>query len=264
MTHESHTLREQVLEKIEQGSVRMRPRLYFILKTIATLVAATAVLLLSSLIFSFLLFTIIEGGEHFLLGFGSKGITTFFLVFPWALLALDIVAVLVLRFLLRGFRTIYRLPFAMVLGLLMVGSIAFALLINLTPLHGILYERADTEDLSFLDSFYENIRVPNEQYGEFRGIIDTIDGRTITITHDDGDSDEDDGVRVITVPDAIDISTFKTGDEIYVAGDDDDDDDVIEAYGAREIHDSSEDEQDEEREHEEEKHEEEEHEEVDD
>lgn len=251
MTNQSHTPREQVLEKIEQGSVSMRPQLYFILKTAAALIAAAAVLLFSSLIFSFLLFSVFEGGEHFLLGFGSRGVITFLVLFPWIPLLLDIVAILVLRSLLGGFRTIYRLSFLTVLGILMVGSVIGALLISLTPLHQTLYERATTGNLPVLGSFYEGIRSPSEEYGEFRGTIEAIEDRTVTITHDDRDNDEDDGVWVIVVPDSIDMSTFKKGDEIYVGGEDDDGDDIIEAYGARELHDAEEDEEDERHEQEE-------------
>ncbi len=242
-TDPMENMKEHVLTRIRAGDVRMRPRLFFILRFAAVAAAAVAVLLLSAFILSFIFFSLSEGGEHFLLSFGSRGIVTFLALFPWTLLAVDIVAALVLWLLLHDVKPMYRFSFATIIGGIGAASIALALLINLTPLHAALLERADADDLPVLDFFYEDIRSPDESQGEFRGTIRAIDGRTVIIMHDDHDEDTDDRERTVDLPESVDASTFEVGDEIYVAGEEDNDD-TVRAYGARELHDAEEREED--------------------
>lgn len=223
------TLREQVLDKIGRGDVHMHSRLYFILRLILTGGVAVFVFLLSALIASFILFSLHESGEAFLLGFGSRGILTFLALFPWALFVVDVIAILVLRFLIGGFRIIYRFSFTTMLSVLIALSVGFAFLINLTSLHTDLRERADNDDLPLVAPLYQRISIPQEEQGEFRGTIVRIEGRIITIEHDDNDHDYDDGVRRVLVPASIDPAQFSIGDVLYVAGEYEDG--LIEAYG---------------------------------
>ena len=227
------SVHDQVLEKIGRGEVRMRSKAYFVLRLFVLLFVAVAVFLLSALIASFIFFNLRESGEEYLLGFGARGILTFLALLPWALLSIDLAAIVLLRVLLAGFRAVYRVSFLTTLGGIVFASVLVALLINLTPLHSGLRERADLDDLLFFDELYENVGNVHEERGEFRGTILSIEGRTLTIFHDDNDNDEDDGTRRIFLPESIDISVFEVGDEVYIGGEHDDD--GIRAYGIREF-----------------------------
>ena len=88
----------------------------------------------------------------------------------------------------------------------------------MTPFHTILLDKADKNELPIFGEMYENIRMPHEDRGEFRGVVVAIATSTLTITHNDLDRDVDDGTRIITVPQGFDASPFHIGDRVYVAG----------------------------------------------
>jgi hypothetical protein len=231
---------DTILKQIENGTLCMRPRILFTLRFLAVLGTALVVLLLSSYVGSLILFSLEEGGEELLLGFGMRGVLTFLALFPWRLLLVDIVAIVVLRFLLQGLRPIYRFSFSTVLLVLGIASVLLALLISSTPLHRFLLERALTDELPLIGGLYNDLHTPDESQGEFRGTIIRIEGRTLIIAHDDGDHDADDGVRIITVPESADMATFTIGEEVYVAGEEFGLSEHIKAYGIQKIHRSDE------------------------
>lgn len=238
-TPDTRAPQERVLEQIKDGSVRMHSRSFFVLRTIAVLVAAVGVFILSAFLASFIFFSLEEGGEQFLLGFGFKGVMAYLILFPWPLLVLDILGIFILRFVLRGFRPVYGVSFATVLGILVALSVAFALGINSTPLHDILEEHAGNDDLPLIGQLYSDVRIPDEDKGEYRGKILSIDERVIVIFSDDHDHDEDDGTHTVYVPESFDTSDLEVGDEIYVAGEREGD--HIQAYGIHTFEEEDED-----------------------
>lgn len=227
---------DRILKEIETGALRMRPRILFTIQFLFVVITALVALVLSSYIGGLILFSLEEGGEEFLLGFGLRGVLTFLALFPWRLLLIDLVVIVGLRFLLQGLRPVYRFSFSSVLLALGVASVALALVINATPLHRFLLERSLTEELPLIGGLYSDLHTPDESHGEFRGTITHIEGRTLTIVHDDGDDDADDGVRIITVPESTDMTTFTVGEEVYVAGEEFGLSEHIKAYGIQKIH----------------------------
>jgi hypothetical protein len=228
---------DRVLEKIEQGKVHMQPKVFFILRMFALAFAAFVIFVLSAFIASFVLFSIHESGELFLLGFGWRGVFMFLLFFPWVFFALDLLAIIALRALMQNFRMFYRLSFTTVLGVIILASTALALLINLTPLHTTLRNQASHEGVPFVGHFYTGIRVPHEKNGEFRGFITSIEGRTFMLKHDLHDTFDDDHQLTVHVPSSLDITPYVVGDNIYVAGDEEHG--VVEAYGIGKINPAS-------------------------
>lgn len=106
----------------------MRPRAYFVLRAAAALVVALVVLVISIFICNFIFFTIRLNGHESLLA-RPGGILLFLQFFPWTLLALDALMVLVLEQMLRYFKFAYRRPVLyLVLGLIAaVAAAGFAL-----------------------------------------------------------------------------------------------------------------------------------------
>jgi hypothetical protein len=198
-TPNAKTSAMQVLEKIKSGEVRMRPRIIFALRAGAALGAALLVLILSSLIASFVLFSLHETGEAFLLGFGVHGILVFVLLFPWPLLAIDIGLLFLLDWLLRGFSFGYRYSLVSVLFVIVLSSTALALLINATTLHTTLLNHADKGTLPVAGSLYEEVRRPHRENGVFRGIVVSVASSSFLMQHDDYDRDADDAPGAITV-----------------------------------------------------------------
>jgi hypothetical protein len=199
MNNDQHnSITESVLEKIKSGNVRKFPRAYFVLRVVATLFVSFLLLVVSSFVFSFMLFSFYESGEQFLLGFGWQGILAFLTLFPWLLFALDIILLVVLEALLQGFKFGYRIPLINIfLGVFAISLIAGAL-INLTPIHAILLQRADNNQLPFVGGAYEHIFDHHEDQGVCRGIVSSTTPDGFVISHNDRDHDTDDGVFTVT------------------------------------------------------------------
>jgi hypothetical protein len=92
-------LQQELLEKIKSGKIAKRPRLYFVLQSLAIGALAFVTLALSIFVLSFIVFSVHESGEQFLLGFGSRGLLTFIALFPWYSLALLIALMGILEWL---------------------------------------------------------------------------------------------------------------------------------------------------------------------
>jgi hypothetical protein len=121
-------LQERLLSKIRSGELTMRPRAYFVLKVAALVVVALCALVASVFICNFIFFTLRLNGQESLLA-RPGGLLLFLRFFPWELLLLDILCILVLERLLKHFSFGWRSPVLyLALALLaLVVSAGFAL-----------------------------------------------------------------------------------------------------------------------------------------
>lgn len=232
-TENFKSMRSAVLSKISRGEVIMRSRLSLMVRVILLITVAVAILILSLLITSFLLFSIHEGGELLLLGFGVRGIVLFFQLFPWMLFVLDIALILFMQWLIHGFQFAYRVPLLHLFGIVLVISVSLSVVIAITPLHHTLLKHSLSGQLPIVGTLYQRIYDADESYGEFKGRVLSIRGRNVTISHNDYDRDEDDGTLVVIAAEGADLSDIAQGDWVYVAGDLQGT--TITAYGVRKL-----------------------------
>lgn len=230
--HQQPGKSRDLLEKIRKGDVKMRSRAYFILKIALVVAVAACVLVMSSLIFSYIVFSIGISGKHFLLGFGWHGVEAFFVLFPWGFFVLDVLLLLLLEWLLKEFRFAYHRP---ILYLFLAGaflSVAAGMVINYLHVNDVLLQRTEQHELPFLGSIYENVRRPSERKDIFQGVITSIDGNIFTIQANDYDHDADDGMRKVVIsPDSQIGTPLKVGYSVFVAGELENE--VIHAYGVQ-------------------------------
>ena len=210
-------IQQKVFERLKQGGVRMHPRAYFIARVLLAGAISLVVLLLSAYVLSFISFSVHESGEQFLLGFGMRGVETFFTLFPWLATLIDITLIAVLEWFLQSFKFGYRVSLLMLLGMVLVASGLIASAIALTPLHDHLLGLADEGRLPVVGDAYESVRDSHQDQGIFRGTVASIQGSEIIITHDDGDHDADDGTRTVFLPAGYSMPLF-VGDRVYVFG----------------------------------------------
>ena len=71
--NDKNSVRAQVLDQIKDGSVKMRSRAYFVLRTVLYILGAVLVLLLAIFLESFILFSVQRTGAWFMPGFGFSG-----------------------------------------------------------------------------------------------------------------------------------------------------------------------------------------------
>jgi hypothetical protein len=228
-----HNLKDKLLRDIHAGTLSMRPRVYFVLLTLGTMLASLVIITATVLIVNFILFGIRIGSHDALLGFGPQGIGFFLWIFPWHMLVLDVVFIGLLIWLLRQFRIGYAIPVLyLVIGLVLASTAL-----------GFVIDRGTFVN----DRLHEGrLRLPpplGALYGEFgkqkprgsgicRCTIESIQGNTITLI------DTRDATTTLTValPERslyVSTSSLKVGDVVYVAGVEKDG--LIQAFGLRKV-----------------------------
>ncbi len=233
MEPNNQNLKDTVLRKIRTEKILMRPKLYFTLQVAALVVVAFCVLVLSIFIFNFLFFTLRINSHEALLGFGPRGIEAFLIFFPWELLALDVLLVLILQWMLRTFRFGYRIPALYLIGGLLGLSAAFGVTIDRgTLFNDFFLDEADNHQLPWpIGEFYGHARRPPLGAGICKCTITAIARNTITVQ----DSHSTTTLTVV-LPDNDDRATttgLAVGDTVLVAGDRDGN--TIEAFGVRKV-----------------------------
>lgn len=210
----ANTLKDTILEKIESDQVKMRPKLFYVLKVGLVAAVGVAILVVVSLLTSFILFSIWVSDRAFLLGFGARGINTFLMLFPWRLFILAFVLVVIFTVLIRSFRFGYRSPI-LYFSIIALGlSIGSGFLIARTPLHQGLSERDRVHHLPVLHGIYHHVSRPAPSNDVFRGFVRTIMEQSIRV--------EDEEQRIVTVVLPANWSNrivIKVGDQLFIAGD---------------------------------------------
>ena len=205
-----------VLEKIKKGEVCMHSKIYFTLKVILLSVVIFLTLITSSLLLSFMIFSLRISGRLFLLGFGYTGVKVFLTLFPWLLLAVEIALLLILEKLFRFFKFGYRNPLIYIFAGSLVLTFVAGYFINSTPLHKNMMNRAEQRRLPLLGNFYNDLRMPPpREKGFFKGTIKKMqDGEFYLQTDDLGDE-----LKVIAPPNIKSKKRpLRVGDKVFIGG----------------------------------------------
>ncbi len=241
-THES--FEKMVLDKINSGEIKMKPKYYFMCKVILLAIIAFLVLMTSAVMVSFIIFSLRVSGRLFLLGFGGRGLIAFFLTFPWFVLLLDLLLVILFERLLNHFKFGYRSPLLYTLGASAIVIIAGGFVLDGVSLHEKLFHEVEIHRLGSVAGYmYVNVRMPPRQEGVFRGIVATSSGQvlsnTFVMTRDDeainlSNATETPIVWQVFLPTGMSIKGLLVpGDTVLVAGDVGSG--TIRAYGIRKI-----------------------------
>ncbi len=215
-------IKDQILSKIRSGEVNMRPKYYFMLKLVALALTIFITFILSSVIVSYVLYSIKVGGQFSLLAFGPRGMYHFFLALPWLILLIDICLIAFIDWLLKSFRFGYNSSILFLLIVTMVSITALATLINYTSFHRLLMNRAESKNLPLAGGFYSGLRMSHGNQGIFRGEVVSIESTsTFYMKHNDFDADSDDVTVEVFMPNNSDVFTLvlRPGDRVFIAGD---------------------------------------------
>lgn len=229
-------IKNQILEKIKSGEVNMKPKYYFILKLVALALTVFLTFILSTMLVSYVIFSIKISGQVFLLGFGAKGFYHFFIALPWFILGIDVVLIFFLDWLLKSFKFGYNSSVMFLFVVTLVSITVLASLINSTSFHKDMLIRAEGRGLPIAGGFYSDLRRSHKSQGLFRGEIMSIEGTsTFFIKYIDQNSVIDGSVAKIIVPNSIDIFSLGAviGDTVFIAGDAVNGE--IHAYGIRKL-----------------------------
>ncbi|MFZ2523183.1 MAG: hypothetical protein WAW92_02240 [Minisyncoccia bacterium] len=223
MTNEENQKKEielSVLSKIEQGEIKMTPKLYFVAKAGALIFVAFAIFVISSILVSFIIFSLLNRGDLFLLSFGTKGIYKFILLFPWYLLSVGAFLLVLLDYLLRRFKYGYNSPLAYLFLATLVFVTLFSFLINFTSFHLRLEKYVKANNIRFVRDMYGNALRSHREKGVIKGVVSFVGDNYIVVSSSGSDLGLSDEEYKVYSPSGMSPGNFvKIGDEIYIAGD---------------------------------------------
>ncbi|MDP2934688.1 MAG: hypothetical protein Q8N59_02920 [bacterium] len=207
------SFKENILEQIKSGKIKMRPKVYFILRPIIFVFLLIIVTVAVIYLISFMFFAMRINGGAFVFSFGFQGIWSIVRSLPWALILVALFFIVLLEMILIQSDFVYRRPilysfFALVI-LLLIGSF----FLNRTHFHTNLFFANREGKLPVFGPLYT-------RYGKIdfnnvhAGIIFEKTNQGFIIKDPDGDD-----VSVI-VPDRLQFkcNPMRKGDLIMVIG----------------------------------------------
>lgn len=236
--NENKNIKNEVLDKIKAGEINMRPKFYFLLNVIALIVIAVLALVTSSMLVSFIVFSLMASGKMFLLGFGLRGFMMFFVLFPWPLLIIEVAFIVLLEWLLKKFKFGYRTSFSRLIIAILAISLVVSAIITLTPIHNNMLRRAEKKDLPIFGDYYRGIRRPAKGTEVFRGVVSSVGTSSFVLDQQmDGDVDSDDRVQsyLINLPQNISQENIPGVGEVVFVGGKLMPDNTVQAYGFKKL-----------------------------
>ena len=198
------SIANNVIHQIKDDKIKMRPKIYFILKSVAIALGIFFVALFILYLISFIIFALRASGVWYLPGFGLRGIGASFVLLPWLLILISVILIIILEILVKHFAFAYRKP--VLYSILFV--IAFALLgsfiIDRAGLQSGLFKRAEQGNLPFAGELYRDLGKAKNKDAR-RGVVSEITDNGFLIK-----TRNNDALEIIVAPD----TRFPFGDEI--------------------------------------------------
>jgi len=177
MEKQTDSIKNNILEEIKSGKIKMRPKIYFWVKLVFFIFLVAILFLVSVFLISFILFVLNISGGWFLTRFGWGGIKSLFLSLPWLLILIALIFVFLVEVIISSFGFTYRRPLVYSLAGLMVFAVICGILVHKTSFHQNLLLSAEGENLSIFGQFYLNysrMQFPGTQTGVVSSLSDEI------------------------------------------------------------------------------------------
>ena len=186
----SNNIKEDILQKIKSGKIKMKPRLFFVIKAGFCILLFLALLILAVYLVSFIVFMMRASGLWFLPGFGFEGFRILFGSLPWILIVVSLALILFSEFFAEHFAFVYKKPMiysiSAILLIVLISGIATAF----TPMHAGIFQKVSESNLPLVKPFYDqvsNINPENMHTGIILDIneldfnIQTLDGQNLKV-----------------------------------------------------------------------------------
>lgn len=212
---QENNLAKKLIEKIQNGNIKMRPKVYFVLRAILFAVLSLIILFFIIYLVSFIFFSLRLNGGWFLLAFGPTGFGKLLMALPWLLIIASIVLILILQLFAERISFVYRRPVFYSLLAIIAIVIATGFLIDRTPLNDQLFQRARQGNLPIIGPFYRDNSFRPQIPGVYNGIVASINNDGFSLTTSNGDT-----IKVITNSDnpRLLVTKIKVGDTLVVIG----------------------------------------------
>jgi hypothetical protein len=170
-----NVLKENILAKIKSGEVDMKPKWYFVGKTLLNLTGIAVLLMLAVYFLSFILFILRETGVMFVPGMGMHGFVYFVTASPWLLILLVGVFLGVLYVLVTKFSFSYRRPLVYSLIGIVLFVIAVSSLLHQMGMHPRLQNFVERHEVPGMMPMYRQSSDRREEitFGQIQRVEET-------------------------------------------------------------------------------------------
>lgn len=211
---QKNSIDDKIIDKIKKGEIKMKPRIFFILKIFLMILGALSLFFFIIYLISFIIFSLRASGALFLPRFGFLGVRMLFGYLPWFLIGIVLVLIIFLEIFSKRFTFIYRRPIIYSLLIIIILVLAIGFLIERTSLHSGLFLSARDRNLPFMGPFYRNFGAP-PLHDVHHGIVAELIESGLII-----ETPRNEGLKIITTSETKIISKkeIKEGDELIIFG----------------------------------------------
>ncbi len=184
------SIKQNLLDKIKRGEIKILPRSHFVLKAILIITGIIITFGATLYIISFMLFAFRKSPLQFLPEFGFGGLRMLFGAFPWTLIIIAIVFIAILETLVKRYSFAYRNPL-LYSALAIIGLvITISFIVGQTPLHKRMFQQVQAGRMPFARPLYRDLdfgRPENVLYGivletsENNFTFETPEGKILTV-----------------------------------------------------------------------------------
>lgn len=126
MVDEKNTIKDSVKELIHKGELRMKPKWYFILKSVLNIFSIVIIFFATLYLIAFISFVM---REKMYLRMAPPGVGQFTMALPWIVVLFSLFLLIVLEILVRKYSFVYKRPLAYTLFFLVFLVVLMSLII---------------------------------------------------------------------------------------------------------------------------------------
>ena len=205
-------LEKKIINKLKSGNIKMKPKIYFILKALFFLFLGGVAVLLGLFLISFVFFIFRINNLIYLFGFGFFGIGIFLRLLPWILVFSILILVLILELIAEKHRIVWRKPAIYSLVIFVIIILFCGFFISKTNFHPGILKKANQERLPLLGGFYREFSDPKDKDVHFGTILEIKEDSVLILTL------EEEELEAVFKEGFFGKEQFKLGDKVIVLG----------------------------------------------
>ena len=151
------SIANKIIHQIKDDKIKMRPRIYFILKSAAIALGIFFVALFILYLISFIIFALRANGVWYLPCFGLRGIGASFMMLPWLLILVAVILIIILEIFVKHFAFAYRKPVLYSILFVVMFAISGSFAVDRIGLQSGLFKRAEQGRLPVAGKIYSDL-----------------------------------------------------------------------------------------------------------
>lgn len=151
------SLTKKVFNKVGKGELKMKSKLYFVLRAILFSLITVLIFLFILFFVSFIIFSLRISGVWFLPSFGFQVTGIFLTSLPWILILVAMALIIVLEFFVKKFSFAYRRPILYSVLAIIILTASGSFVIAKTQMHSDFFWKAQERKLPMAGGFYRGL-----------------------------------------------------------------------------------------------------------